>query len=185
MASWITPIELKNDFALPVTSAQWQKLTDATIQKRLDSATRQIENWLDRRIPSAYYTERIVGTGRYTLMMEEYPMTQLVSVSSRDISENTESFDTGDFLIHGGAAIIEWKDKLRYNFRKDRVWVVNYRAGYDIVPDELKEAVALQAVESLQPMFRGGADFVQVDLIEGLNSRIVDLCEFYKRKRLG
>jgi hypothetical protein len=184
MAAFLTPQELRA-YPLPVTAAQWSKVSDDKIAEVLDMATTHIEDFLDRNIASAYYTERLPGNGRYTLMVDQYPVTALVSVSSRDISENTESFSTSDFLIHGGAGIIEWVDKLRNSFFRSRIWVVQYVAGFSAVPGPIKHATALQAIEMLQPLFRGGTDFVQVDLIEGINEQIVDLLEKYKRKRMG
>jgi hypothetical protein len=184
LMGFLTPTELKA-MPLPVTAAQWTKVTDQQIQEKIDTATEHIEDYLDRKIASAYYTERVPGTNRYTLMLEQYPINSLIAVSSRDIVENSQSYSTSDFLIHNNAGIIEWVDKYRNAFFKDRIWVVQYAAGYATIPGPVKHATALQTIELLQPLFRGGANFVEMDLIDGINEQIVDLLEKYKRKRIG
>jgi hypothetical protein len=183
MTSFITISELKT-YPLPVTAAQWAKVTDAKVEEILEKATDHIIDWLERDIVSAYYTETIPGNNRYTLMLDAYPLTSVSLVTAIDIIGNETEYDGTMFNIDR-AGIIQWKDRLNHWFSRDKAWRVEYRAGYDVVPGPLKHAVALQAVQMLQPLFRGGADFVQVELIDGLQESIVDMCESYKRKRMG
>jgi hypothetical protein len=184
MTAFITPEELKR-YPLPVTDKQWEKIRYDQLDAVTAYATEHIEDYLDRHILAAEYTERIVGTGRYTLLLDQYPIISLTTVTANDMSETVETYSTTDFLIHSGAGIIEFVDKTRYAFYKSRVWVVKYRAGYSSVPGPIKHATALQAVSMLQPLFRGGVDFAEIDLISEINEQIVDMLERYKRKRIG
>lgn len=184
MAGFITPTELKA-YPLPVTDKQWEKITDEQIQTVIDYATQNIKDYLDRDIVITSYTERIVGSGRSTLILDAYPIVSLSSVSSRDYTETIANYSTSDFLIRANSGIIEWIDKLRNAFWSTRIWVVQYTAGYATIPGPVKHATALQTVQMLQPLFRGGSNFAQVELVEETNEQIVDMLEKYKRKRIG
>jgi hypothetical protein len=184
MTQFITATELKA-YPLPVTDKQWEKVSDPQIDTILGYASQNIEDYLDRHIMSAYYTERLPGLGRPSLMVEETPLTALASVSERDVYENATALTVSDMIIDSGAGIIAWKDRVNKQFYKNYYYVVTYLAGYSTVPGPVKHATALQAIEMLQPLFRGGTNFVQVDLIEGLNEQIVDQLERYRRKRIG
>lgn len=184
MVAFITAQELKA-YPLPVTDKQWEKVSDYHISMVTDYASQHIEDYLDRSILAAVYSQRIVGNDRYTLMVEHYPIIELTGVSSYDIGEAQVDYTPDKFLVHAGAGIIEWSDKIHNHFSKYKVWEIRYRAGYTVIPGPIKHATALQCVEMLQPLFRGGSNFVEVDLIEGLNEQIVDMLEKYKRKRMG
>lgn len=184
MTAFLTATELKA-YPLPVTDKQWEKVTDTQIDIVIGYATQNIEDYLDRHVLSAYYTERLPGLGRSSLMVEETPVTALSSVSERDVYENATSLTVSDMLIDSGAGIISWKDRANKQFYRGYYYVVTYQAGYATVPGPVKHATALQTIEMLQPLFRGGTNFVQVDLIEGLDTQIVDQLERYRRKRIG
>lgn len=181
---FITPEELKR-YPLPVTDKQWIKVEPEQLVAVTAYASQYIEDYLDRNILSQQYTQRIRGTDRGSLVLDQYPVTSLVAVTSTDLTGYVEARSTSDFLVNSGAGIIEWVDKTRNKFYKNLIWTVTYVAGYTTVPGPIKHATALQAIEMLQPLFRGGVDFTEVELIDSMDEAIVDMLEKYKRKRIG
>jgi hypothetical protein len=186
MAGLITVQELKA-YPLPVTDKQWEKITDEQIEVVIGYASENIEDFCDRHFASDYYAERIVGSGSSVLILEHYPITQLVSVESRDYAEIPKEYELSSFIVHGGegAGMIEWVDKRLNAFWKNRVWVVEYQAGYSVIPGPVKHAVALQTIEMLQPLFRGGMNFTQVETVPGITEQMEDMLFKYVRKRIG
>ena len=182
--SFITPTELKR-YPLPVTDKQWAKIEYDQLVAVTAYATQHVEDYLDRNIMSQQYTQRIRGNGRSRLVLDQYPVTQLVTLTSTDMTGYIESKSVSDLLINAGSGIIEWIDQTRNAFYKGYIWTVTYKAGYTTVPGPIKHATALQAVAMLQPLFRGGVDFQEIDLIDSIDESIVDMLEKYKRKRIG
>lgn len=180
----ITYQELRK-YPLPVKETQWDAIGQSHVEETILQASQHIEDWLDRGIASAYYTERIFGSGNGSLLLDQYPIQSLISVTRRDNQETSVSYDVGDFLIDSSAGIIRFSDRFRNAFFTNYDYIVSYQAGYDTIPHPIKYACALQTVEFLQPMFRGGQNFSEVKLIDGINEKIVDVLEFYKRKRIG
>ena len=180
----MTVQEIK-DYPLPVKSDQWAKATDAQILTVIEYASEHIEDYLDRKVASAYYLERIPGGNSNSLILSQYPIISLFDVTSTDYIESATIYDLSYFLIHREAGILEWVDKSRYYFYKSMNYTVDYQAGYETIPGPIKHATALQTVQMLQPIFRGSTNFAPAELIEGMNDTIVDLLEKYKRKRIG
>ena len=116
---------------------------------------------------------------------ENRPVTEVTGLTSVDLRGVETSYDESLIIINPNAGIIKWIDETRYAFYKQYWWVVEYTAGYSTVPRPIKQATALQTVEILQPIFRGGTNFVEVELIDSINTNIVDLLEKYKNKRIG
>lgn len=185
--AFITVDELK-DYPLPVTDKQWEKINGASpyqIQKVLDYATQNIKDYLDRDIELTDYTERIfVSQPVFKLILNQYPVTELTALGSTDIWNNPITYSLGSFFA-GENGIIEWTDRVRNAFYPTYIYTVEYTAGYAEIPGPIKHATALQAVTMLQPLFRGGTNFVQVDLIDAAEESIVDMLEKYRRKRIG
>lgn len=185
--SFITAEELKK-FPLPVTDKQWALIDGAgayQIAATIATATQHVQNYLERDIESTTYVERIVGRNRDRLMLNNYPVQSITSVTSTDVYGNETSYGADYFLVNAGSGIIEWVDKFRYTFFPNYIWTVQYTAGYDVIPDTIKHATALQTVNLLQPIFRGGQNFQQVDIVEQLDEQTVDLLERYRRVRIG
>lgn len=184
MTSFLTPIEFKA-YPLPITDNQYTKIGDVQLQKALDTATIAVQNWLNRMIISATYTEVIRGNGRPRLVLEGYPLISLTGITGTDEFGTANVQSTGDFLLNSGAGIVEWKDTSRNAFWKTWSWTITYVAGYATVPDDVKHATALQAVILLEPVFRGNPTMAPSSIISNANETIVDLLEPYKRKRMG
>lgn len=183
-AYFLTVDEFKS-IPLPIKDSMYEKLTDEKIYKEIGIASDHVQDYLDRRIALATYTERLRGSHRDFLILDNWPIVSLTSISSTTNLNVTSSHDTDDFIIDSGAGIIRWLEPAKYRFSRDYWWTVTYTAGYDEIPSPIKKATALQTIEGLQPLFRGGTNFIEVELIEGLNTQIVDLLEKYKNKRIG
>ena len=155
------------------------------LQEAIDEASEYLEDYMDRKILSQSYTERIMGNGRYTLILDNMPITALTNVGYDGYYGDTPgTHSTGDFLIHAEAGIIEWINKM-YTFRRDRIYTVQYTAGYAEVPGPVKRAVALQTVQILRPMYGGATQGGDVDVVPFADEMIVNLVEKYRRKRLS
>lgn len=156
---------------------------DSVTDQFIETASAFVEDYLDRHVAAVDVTERIVGNGRYTLTLDEYPVNSLGSISSGGYS-GTYTHSPSDFLIHSGAGIIEWIDKIHNNFREDRVYVVTYNAGYATIPLPIQQATALQVMEMMQPMF-GGEIVFQPGATPETSVQFVELLEKYRRKRIS
>lgn len=183
---FITAEELKH-YPLPVTNKQWELIDSAGpyVQKVIDYASQRIKDYLEKDIEPATYIERIRTRNRDSLMLNHYPIISLDDVSATDAYGYTRTYSSGDFIIDSGAGIIEWLDKYRNTFLETYLWTVEYTAGYSEIPGPIKHATALQAVQMLQPLFRSGTNFAQVELITEMDEQIVDLLERYRRQRIA
>jgi hypothetical protein len=184
MPAFITVAEFKA-MPLPITDKQYEKVTDQNLEAVILAASDHLQDYMDRKILSASYTQRIPGNNRDFLILENRPVTALTTLTSVDMVGNVSGYDESGLIIESEAGIIRWIDSSRNAFFKGNWWVVTYVAGYSTVPLPIKHATALQTLEMLQPIFRGGSNFVEVELVEGINTQIVDLLEKYKNKRIG
>ncbi len=176
----MTVQEIK-DYPLPVKSDQWSKVTDAQILTVIEYASEHVEDYLDRKIASAYYLERLPGSNDNRLVLSQYPIISLFDITSTHYVETATLYDPTYFLVRREAGILEWNDKSRYSFYRTMNYTVDYQAGYATIPGPIKHATALQTVQMLQPIFRGSTNFAPAELIAGMNDTIVDLLEKYKR----
>lgn len=184
MTALITSDELKA-YSLPVKENQWEKIGDDQIDFIIDAASTAIEDWLDVPVASAYYVERYPGRGYQKLVLDKYPVISLQGVSSVTRREVSATWAPNYFVINQQAGIIFWADREFYSFYDGYDYIVSYRAGFLTTPTPIKHAVALQTVQMLQPMFRGGSNWTDTKLIPEINEQIVDILEKYKRKRIG
>lgn len=153
------------------------------LQETIEDASQYVEDYLDMRITETAYTERIVGNGRYTLILDNFPITSVTGVSYEDVVGNVGTYSPTQFLIHAEAGIIERIDKLDV-FREDRIYIISYTAGYTEVPGPIKRAVALQTVQFLRPAY-GGVNDSSGEIVPFADELIVSLLERYRRKRLS
>ena len=159
-------------------NAPAEVITDA-----IQDASDYVEDYLERKILSTSYVERIVGNRRYTLILDKYPILTLTSVSYVDTVGAPGTYDVSAFLVHKEAGIIELIDKTDW-FRPERVYIVTYTAGYATVPGPIKRAVALQTVQLLRPAYGGPTDS-SGEIVPFADELIVSLLEKYRRKRLS
>lgn len=166
----------------PLGAKALDNLSDAVLSEAIQEASDYVEDYLDRKILQATYVERILGKRGYVLILDQYPITALTSVTY-DGLDGVGTHATSDFLIHRESGMIEWINKM-YNFRGDRVYTVTYTAGYATVPSPVKRAVALQTVQILRPMYGGQSSEAQA-VVPFADDLITNLLERYRRKRLS
>lgn len=181
---FLTYNELRK-YPLPVKDSQWDAIGQSQVETIIEYASTNIADYVDLGISSAYYTERIPGSGTGTLMLDQYPVQEVLSVTQLNRLNTAQAWTLDYFVVDTGAGMIMWADRTRYAFYENYDYSVYYRAGWDTIPGPIKHATALQTIQMLQPMFRGGQNFTEVKLIDGVNEEIVDLLEKYKRKRIG
>lgn len=168
----------------PIGAKSLVNLQADILQEVLDTASDYVEDYLDKKIKETAWIERIPGNREYTLILDNYPITALTSVTYEEVTGTVGAHSPTDFLVHAEAGIIELKNKLQV-FRGDRLYVVSYSAGYSVVPNPVKLAVALQAVQLLRPMYGGPQDASSVDVVPFADEMIVNLLERYRRKRIS
>jgi len=185
MAGYITPAELKS-YPLPVTAQQWAKVGDDQLAIVIGYASEHLEDWMDRRLATGNYVDRIRGKYRNRLILKNYPVIAVNYVTAylSNAAQTSTTFGVEEFWIEHEAGIIEWLNQGRYTF-DSRYWIVDYDAGYPSIPGPVKHATALQTVKMLQPLFRGGQNFTETELIADLDDQIVELLDAYKRRRIG
>lgn len=184
MAQFITTSELKA-YTLPVTAAQWSKVGDDQLDIVIETASDHIEDYLDRKVLSTNYTDRRAGSGTHKILLSAYPVTAVSSAYQIDSVGTVLSWDPSVFHINEQAGILEFINRARYGFYKHYTWQFDYTAGFATVPSPIKHATALQTVKMLQPIFRGGAQFTETELIADLDEQVMELIDVYKRKRIS
>lgn len=185
MSNFITPSELKA-YPLPVSVAQWAKVGDDQLVTVIGHASDHLEDYMDRKILPANYTDRRRGTGLYFMNLQNYPVTALSSAYAYNgLGGDPTPWDTSEFYIYGDAGSIEFLNRGRHKFYTDVTWIFNYTAGFTEVPGPIKHATALQVVKMLQPLFRGGAQFVETELIADIDEQVMEMLDYYKRRRAG
>lgn len=184
VAGFITPSELKS-YPLPVKSTQWSSIGDDQIEKVIQYASDHLEDYMDRRILVSRYVDKKWGSGGWRQMLSNYPLVELVSASSYDGNYNQTAWDVDGIFTYDSSGIIEWKNKNRYKFYKSQMWEFVYDAGYATVPGPVKHATALQTVKMLQPLFRGGTQFTEVELVSEIDEQIMELLDNYKVRRIA
>lgn len=185
MANLITNDALKS-YPLPVTAKQWQLVGDDQLTTVIGFASDHIEDYLDRKVEITSVSDRIkAGSGTNRQLLSTYPVTELTSVKSYDGLNNETVHDLSAFYMNAESGILEFLERDKKAFTKSKIWVVAYDAGFATVPGPIQHAVALQTVKMLQPVFRGGSQFTETEFIMELDEQIVELLEYYKRRRIG
>ena len=160
----------------------------------IETASTAVEDFCERRFLSQTHIETLRGKDSYRLILGEYPMTALTSVTwEDDTTGSTGTVDTS-LLRFDESGIIEFKRRGGINagayyanldwFDRSRLYTVTYVAGYSAaeMPGPIKHAVALQVTELLQPNY-GGPQAEVPELVPLSSQLIVDLLDpKYKRK---
>lgn len=153
------------------------------LTQAIEDASDYIEDYLDRKILLTNYTERIVGNRRYTLILDNYPITALTGIGWEAVTGEVGTMSTSQFLVHAESGIIEMINKGDF-FRMDRIYIVQYQAGYAQVPGPIQRATALQTVQLLRPAYGGPTD-TGGEIVPFADEMIVSLLEKYRRKRIS
>ena len=122
---------------------QWLGVTtttdDTLLQRLLTAASGYIQSWLNRTFASAGYTDTFDGNGKDRLMLRNYPVTAVASVTidGTVIPASTGVTVNGWLLDETGKMVIlrnYWFNRGTQNI------VISYTAGYATTPPEIEEA---------------------------------------------
>lgn len=152
------------------------------VEEFIQEASDYVRDYLDHDVTVGTYAERKIGSGNFKLILDKMPIISLIDISYEGYESDVGTHPLSDFLIHKEAGIVEWANK-RYYFRPDRIYVVQYTAGYVEVPGPIKRATALQTVQLMRPMYGGAGP--EVEVVPFAEDLIVSLLERYRRKRLS
>ena len=170
--------------SLPSGARERQFPVDERLQEIIEVASEFIERYLERHIAVATITERKWGGGWQRMILEEMPIITLNSVTEISLTGGTTMIDPSSFVLHRDAGMIEWANLLTKHFRSDRVYLVNYTAGYATIPAPIRHATALQVHKLLYEGFAGR--IVEPEgLIDIYDEKIAELLEPYRRKRIA
>jgi hypothetical protein len=159
------------------------KIGDAALQNFIDTASVQVANYCDRQLESAEVVEEIEGNGMLILLLREYPMTELKSITwIDDLGMEGEE----DILLFRWtkSGVLKWKSPVTWGapFQRGRLYTVTYIAGYSPIPGPIKHATGLWVTELLQPVFNQGAAGKPTELVALSSEQIGELLEEYRRK---
>lgn len=134
--SWTTPAAVRGYLG------SGSAADDTRIQSLIDACSAFIETFTNRKYLQASYTETLDGNGKDTLLLENYPVTAVASVSIRGqvISPvpNPNDFATTGFMFDEGGVILQG-GVLFYKGRRNVT--ISYTAGFAAIPLDLVQAV--------------------------------------------
>jgi hypothetical protein len=159
----------------------FEKIGDPAIQTFINTATTQVDNYCNRQLASAAVEQEMAGTGAQYVILREYPMTALASVTWEDELGQTGTEDVTK-LRFTSSGIVSWKNPLYGPFLTSRYYTFTYTAGYTTIPGPIKQATALWVTELLQPTFNQGQQGKATGLVELSSEQIGELLEEYRRK---
>ncbi|RTK93577.1 phage gp6-like head-tail connector protein [Candidatus Saccharibacteria bacterium] len=119
---------------------------DNLIIRKINQATRMIENYCDCRFKETTYTGELYdGHGGNELVLRHKPIISVTSLAYRNVPTNENYFttvDATDYYVKEEYGVIEflapftqWIDR----------WQVTYSAGYTTIPEDVAEACATLA----------------------------------------
>lgn len=119
---------------------------DNLIVRSINRATEMIEGWCGRRFKLTTYTDELYdATYDNQLVLRNFPVTSLTSLSARDTTLNSGSFDAIDsenYFLDASAGILDAVSNFWGSYDQ---WEVTYTAGYATIPSDLAEATAALA----------------------------------------
>lgn len=130
---------------------------DDAVTAMIRTAQAAVEQYLNRRIEVAAYTDTISGNGKDRITLSNTPIVevQTVTINGQAVPESS-GYGSSGFLHDGNVVLLRNRvfDKGLKNV------VVTYRAGYETVPPEVREAVlqtfhAIYSSQGLDPNMTG------------------------------
>lgn len=116
---------------------------DNLIIRKINQATRAIENYCGRRFQLTTYTNvEYSATQTDQLVLRQRPVTTFTSLEVRDTTLNEADWDTVDtelYFVHANAGVLDLNFNAVGHWNQYRV---NYTAGYGTIPEDLAEACA-------------------------------------------
>lgn len=166
-----------NERAMPPTES---------LQEFIETASEQVELFCDRRFLSSQRVEEVRGTDRAELLLDEWPVTALTSVTWIDTAGTTGTVDTS-LLRFSEGGVVSFKNLTDGPWYSSRLYTVTYTAGYtaESMPRPLKHAVALWTTELMRPSFGGVSTQRPPEFVPLSTEQIEDLLDNFRRRRLG
>lgn len=116
---------------------------DNLIRRKINQATKAIENYCGRRFAATAYTNiEYDATNTDQLILRQRPVVSFTSLETRDSGLNYDSWETIDshlYFVDENASVIDLMFNARGKWNRYRV---TYTAGYTTIPDDLAEACA-------------------------------------------
>lgn len=166
-----------NEKAMPANEA---------LAEFIETASEQVEIFCDRHFLSAQRIEKIRGTDQQSLMVDEWPVTALASLSWTDDLGLTDTIAT-NLVNFTAAGVLTFIDQRNGPWLKSRVYTVTYTSGYSTqtMPRPVKHAVALWATDLMRPSFGGPSKQMPPEFIPFTESQITELLDGFRRRRMG
>ena len=136
---------------------------DNLIIRKINQATKIIQNYCDNTFSNQTYTETYNGSpqGR-TLVLRHSPVISLTSLSYRNTSLNESNFsavDTNLYFLDNNSGSINFLDSFWGDWSE---WQVVYSAGYSSIPADVSEACVTLACYLFQnPISGQGVHMIQ------------------------
>lgn len=125
--------------SLGISSSDTTK--DNLIIRKINQATRAIENYCGRRFALTTYTDvEYDATQIDELVLRQRPITTFTSLEIRDSALNYDTWETIDsqlYFVDTNAGVVELLFNATGRWNRYRV---NYTAGYGTIPEDLAEA---------------------------------------------
>lgn len=112
---------------------------DAVIGSLVTACSKYVQTWMNRQILSNVYNDMRNGNGKYFMLLQEFPVTEVLSVniSGRDIPKSNSLTEPGFFL---NERVVYLRHGITFERGIGNV-AISYKAGYDKCPDDLSQAV--------------------------------------------
>lgn len=166
---------------LKKTAEPFAEALDVFIQ----NASEQVESYCERKFELQDHVETHYGTGSNKILLEQYPAHAVNSITYEDEFGGPYSIDVSYVRLHP-SGILEWKFPLTNGpWRRDRMYVINYEAGFETIPGPIKHATALWVTELMRPNFAGPQPERAAELVPLSSEQIIDLLDNYRRRRIG
>lgn len=154
------------------------------LSELITEASEWVENYCRRKIVSGQVVEVIRGRGYNRLLLDQWPITALTSITYEDDGGNAGTVDiTLVRILDGG--ILEFKNVLHGPWYREVTYTVTYTAGFVTVPTTIKRATALKVVDLFSPQYQGPRETRAVEIVTKAEEMIADLLEPYRRDRVG
>src|SRR5687768_16553085 len=155
------------------------------IEEFISSASEQVEAYCERKFALQQHVETMYGTGNNRLMLDQYPVQSIDSITYEDSWGGPFTVQTAEVRLHP-SGIVDWKYPLTSGpWRRDRLYTVTYTAGFDPIPGPIKHATALWVTELLRPNWQSPQPERPAELVPLSSEQILDLLENYRRRRIG
>lgn len=105
--------------------------SDTELQRLITSVSGMIRNWVNRDLTTATYTDKLNGTNSTVIMLPNYPVTSIASITIGGLVMPVSDYiydDTQITLLNG-----------RYAPNGRMNVIVNYTAGFTTVPSEVDQ----------------------------------------------